>query len=257
MATLPTAHGAYPAKVENKSEKHGAGRWCSLAELIAVGFQLIPWDGVHACPLVDAEGRIFLVLVGQPDRPSYRTAAAAAYDFIKTHGQAAAFPAEMCHHHCGLFAAINVGLTFGKGQTLPTWLDSKQYTGLTDQLLTNKDITRMATLPSTASFKLWAPQLYDHYFQHNRKLAFRFPDLHRPFPKSVFSCATFNFGHSVWTYRHRDICNLPFGLCAVQALRNFDPKQGGHLVLWDLKLIIEFPAGALICVLRTYIRNMN
>lgn len=104
----------------------------------------------HARPLVDTEGRIFLVLVGQPDRPSYRTAAAAAYDFIKTHGQAAAFPAEMRHHRRGLFAAINVGLTFGKGQMLPTWLDNKQYTGLADQLLGNKDITRMATFASGA-----------------------------------------------------------------------------------------------------------
>ncbi|KAJ7326243.1 hypothetical protein DFH08DRAFT_710642, partial [Mycena albidolilacea] len=207
-------------------------------------------------PLVDAEGRIFLVLVGQPDRPSYRTAAAAAYDFIKTHGQAAAFPAEMCHHRRGLFAAINVGLMFGKGQTLPTWLDNKQYTGLTDQLLANKDITRMATFAS-ASFKLWAPQLYNHYFQHNQKLASRFPDLHRPFPKSVFSCATFNFGRSVWTYRHHDICNLPFGLCAVQALGNFDPKQGGHLVLWDLKLVVEFPAGALILLPSATIAHSN
>jgi hypothetical protein len=45
-ATLPTAHGAYAAKVETKSEKHGAKQRRSLAELIAVGFQLIRWDGV-------------------------------------------------------------------------------------------------------------------------------------------------------------------------------------------------------------------
>jgi hypothetical protein len=43
---LPTAHSAYAAKVENKSEKHGAKQRRSLAELIAVGFQLIRWDGV-------------------------------------------------------------------------------------------------------------------------------------------------------------------------------------------------------------------
>ncbi|KAJ7792815.1 hypothetical protein B0H14DRAFT_2394067 [Mycena olivaceomarginata] len=38
---------------------------------------------------------------------------------------------------------------------------------------------------------------------------------------------------------HRNVCNLPFG-----ALRNFNPHHSGHIVLWNLKLVVEFPAGA-------------
>jgi hypothetical protein len=40
--------------------------------------------------------------------------------------------------------------------------------------------------------------------------------------------------------------NLPFGWCAVTSLGKFDHTKGGHLVLPDLKLVIEFPSGATI-----------
>jgi hypothetical protein len=35
-------------------------------------------------------------------------------------------------------------------------------------------------------------------------------------------------------------------LCAVQSLGPFNAAKVGHLVLWDLKIVVEFPAGALI-----------
>ncbi|KAJ2921641.1 hypothetical protein H1R20_g15452, partial [Candolleomyces eurysporus] len=42
--------------------------------------------------------------------------------------------------------------------------------------------------------------------------------------------------------------NRPFGWCAIQALGIFDHTRGGHLILPDLKLLIEFPAGAIILI---------
>ena len=35
--------------------------------------------------------------------------------------------------------------------------------------------------------------------------------------------------------------NLPFGYCVVTELGEFDARKGGHLVLWDCKMVIEFP----------------
>jgi hypothetical protein len=46
MAALPTAHGVYAAKVEDRAEKRGGKQRRSLAELIGLGFQLIPWNGL-------------------------------------------------------------------------------------------------------------------------------------------------------------------------------------------------------------------
>ncbi|KAJ7868476.1 hypothetical protein B0H13DRAFT_2236632 [Mycena leptocephala] len=120
------------------------------------------------------------------------------------------------------------------------------------RLLANQDIIRMANFAS-ASFGLWAPRLYRRYVDNNT----HFPDLTRPFPQSVFAAATFNFGPSVWTFKHRDVCNLPFGWCAVQSLGSFDATKGGHLILWDLKLIVEFPAGALILLPSATIAHSN
>ncbi|KAJ7858437.1 hypothetical protein B0H13DRAFT_1640464 [Mycena leptocephala] len=78
-----------------------------------------------------------------------------------------------------------------------------------------------------------------------------------PISQSVFAAATFNFGPSVWTFKHRDVCNLPFGWCAVQSLGSFNATKGGHLILWDLKLIVEFPAGALILLPSATIAHSN
>lgn len=175
----------------------------------------------------------------------------------------------MRHHRRGLFAAITVGLNFGKGQTAPSWLDNKRYTDLSRRLLANKDIIRMANfascgplLPfsflfpnahlSAAAFRLWAPRLHGYYIDYNKRLG-----LNRPFPKSVFSCASFNFGKSVWTFKHRDVRNLPFGWCGVESMGLFDATKGGHLVLWDVKLVIEFPAGALILLPSATIAHSN
>jgi hypothetical protein len=72
------------------------------------------------------------------------------------------------------------------------------------------------------------------------------PQLHRNFACSVYPSMALNFGPNVWTTRHRDSKNLPFGLCAVTALGDFDSTKGGHLVLPDLRLIIEFPANSTI-----------
>ncbi|KAJ7781734.1 hypothetical protein DFH07DRAFT_764761 [Mycena maculata] len=255
-ADLPAAQGAYGAKVESKQEKYGHKKRRTLAELIGLGFQVIHWNGIDARPLMDSTGRIFAVLAGQPTKDRYHEAVNRAYDFIKTQGTASCFPAAMRRHRRGLFAAINVGLTYGKGQTDPTWLDNKQYTSLAERLLANTDIIRMANFAS-AAFRLWAPLLYAYYVDYNTRLAEALSDLKRPFPKSVFSSAAFNFGPNVWTFKHRDVCNLPYGWCAVQALGRFDPTEGGHLIFWDLKMVVEFPSGALILLPSATIAHSN
>ncbi|KAJ7614584.1 hypothetical protein B0H17DRAFT_966066 [Mycena rosella] len=109
----------------------------------------------------------------------------------------------------------------------------------------------------SAVFALWAPRVYRHYHERDTKLCQHYPHLPCNFPKSVFSCAAFNFGPDVWTFRHRDGTNVAFGWCAVQVLRRFDPTKGGHLVLWDLKLVIEFPAGATILIPLATIAHSN
>ncbi len=51
--------------------------------------------------------------------------------------------------------------------------------------------------------------------------------------------------------------NLATGWCGVIALGNYNPKTGGHLVLWDLRLVIEFPPGAVIFIPSSILRHSN
>jgi hypothetical protein len=57
-----------------------------------------------------------------------------------------------------------------------------------------------------------------------------------------------NFGPKTMCFPYKDFGNLAYGFCAVTALGRYNPKMGGHLILWDLKLAIEFPPGCTILI---------
>ena len=84
------------------------------------------------------------------------------------------------------------------------------------------------------------------------------PGFSRPnFANSIWPAATFNLGPRTITYAHRDSANLAFGWCAVTAFGRFNPKLGGHLILWDMKLVIEFPPGATILIPSATLKHSN
>ncbi|KJA17567.1 hypothetical protein HYPSUDRAFT_146283, partial [Hypholoma sublateritium FD-334 SS-4] len=108
------------------------------------------------------------------------------------------------------------------------------------------------------AFATWAPNLYSYYKRYTDKLFEQMPKLPRVFGgKSVFPCVAFNFGPRVCTVSHRDQLNLSFRWCSIQALGWFDPELGGHLVLDDIKKIIEFPAGSLILIPSATLTHRN
>ncbi|KAJ7044324.1 hypothetical protein C8F04DRAFT_990742 [Mycena alexandri] len=255
-SSLPSTFGAYAAKVEAPDERRGRTVWRSLLEFTARGFRIIQWDGIHPRPILDCYGRIVAVLAGQPDRPEYRASTDLAFTAMRNATNTTRFPAAMKKHRRGLFAAVNVGLSYGKGQSIPGWLDGKDYRELAEEMLANAGIQRMAGF-ADAAFAIWAPRLYQYYRKCDAKLRVRHPDLRRPFVGSVYFCAAFNFGRNVWTFKHRDVLNLAFGWCAIQALGRYDATLGGHLVLWDLKLVVEFPHGALILLPSATVAHSN
>lgn len=83
------------------------------------------------------------------------------------------------------------------------------------------------------------------------------PTLKRNFAKGVFAAATFNFGPQTTTLPHVDAANLAWGWCAITALGRFNPDLGGHLVLWDLGLVIRFPPGSTILIPSALLRHSN
>lgn len=51
--------------------------------------------------------------------------------------------------------------------------------------------------------------------------------------------------------------NVAFGWCAITALGNYDYTKGGHLILWDLGLVIEFPPGSTILIPSACVKHSN
>lgn len=73
----------------------------------------------------------------------------------------------------------------------------------------------------------------------------------------MFPAATINAGPNTVSVVHVDAGNLPGGICALTALGSYDYTKGGHLILYDLKMIIEFPPGATILLPSASLRHGN
>lgn len=74
---------------------------------------------------------------------------------------------------------------------------------------------------------------------------------------SPYSTVTFNFGGSVCTHPHKDFQNLSWGWCAVTSLGSYDPTQGGHLVLWEFGIAVEFPPHSTIMIPSAIVTHFN
>jgi len=109
----------------------------------------------------------------------------------------------------------------------------------------------------TESFQMFAPRLFQYYWDNMTRLFSHDSTLRKIFPKYVWPAATFNFGPFTITFPHTDPGNLAWGWCSIAALGRFDPTKGGHLILWDLGIIIEFPPGSTILIPSALIVHSN
>lgn len=102
-----------------------------------------------------------------------------------------------------------------------------------------------------------APLLYNYYQDRLGRLFDQDKQLKKNFPSTIFAAATYNFGPRTECYEHTDPGNLSCGWCSVTPFGPFDHTKGGHLVLWDCKLVIEFPAGSTILLPSAIVAHSN
>ncbi|PPQ73935.1 hypothetical protein CVT26_006556 [Gymnopilus dilepis] len=180
-----------------------------------------------------------------------------AADALENLRPSLSIPKDERVHRRGAFPAIRCGVSHGGGSTSPGNLrNEKKNADVVDELTGMGCFQRLAGFASSV-MACQAPKLFAYYLEHLAALHERHPHLKRLFPSSIFAAASFNFGPQTACFKHKDFANLPFGLCAITALGNFDPKRGGHLVLWDLKLVIEFPAGSTILLPSAIVAHSN
>ncbi|KAK6964696.1 hypothetical protein R3P38DRAFT_3338496 [Favolaschia claudopus] len=163
----------------------------------------------------------------------------------------------------GPHAAKTIGISMGGGQTHP---QNTAHSARLHQLLTNllalQSIQRIAGWTNSKSvgpypshyanpppvlFMAFAKQLHSFYEKELRSVCEHDPRTTRNFPArlSVFSMVTINFGPATVTFRTLTTATSPGG------------DLGGHLVLWDLKLIIRFPPGSTILIPSAILRHSN
>jgi hypothetical protein len=100
----------------------------------------------------------------------------------------------------------------------------------------------------TGAFAAFAPKLYRYLAQALQGLFEKHLYLAHNFSNSVFPAASFNCGPRTVSLGHTDHNNLSHRLCALTALGAYDHKLGGHLILFGLKLAIQFPVGSTVLI---------
>lgn len=104
-------------------------------------------------------------------------------------------------------------------------------------------------LSSPASFEHWAPELHKLYSDTHAKITEHY-GLHKDTigGNCPFAAITVNFGPQVVCWRHRDLKNLAYGVCPITVLGDFDSELGGHIILHELKLIVQMRSGDTIFI---------
>ncbi|KIY42819.1 hypothetical protein FISHEDRAFT_54694, partial [Fistulina hepatica ATCC 64428] len=125
-----------------------------------------------------------------------------------------------------------------------------------DGLRSHAAILRIAGFAS-AVFAAWAPRLFGYYLNCLEALLAHDSHLFRLFSMSVWAAVAYNFGPQTVTWRHRDFQNIPFGWCCITALGRFNHHRSGHLVLWNLRLVIEFPPGSTVLIPSAIVDHSN
>ncbi|KAJ7099643.1 hypothetical protein C8R43DRAFT_907520, partial [Mycena crocata] len=211
-------------------------------------------------PILDSKRRVIAVLGGMPrDVLGWKTVTDGAFKLLQDRIPRLHLTDERLHHRRAqeYYAAIARGWSHGGGQTEPGELNQNTAnTTVTDELLAHDYFKRIAQFV-TILFAMWAPLLFTFYQAQMALLAAWKPNMRRNFAGSVFAACTFNFGPRAITAPHLDFANLAWGWCAITALGDFDPDLGGHLILWDLRLVIRFPPGSSILLPSALVRHSN
>ncbi|KAJ7081092.1 hypothetical protein C8R43DRAFT_965632 [Mycena crocata] len=224
------------------------------------GFMYINWLGELTIPILDCRRRVIAVLGGKPrDLSGWQAVTDGASQLLQERLMRIRLTEERLHHHRAQesFAALARGWSHGGGQTEPGELvNNVANTVLTDELLAHEHFKRLARFANIL-FAMWAPLLFAFCKMQLVLLAAWKPSMRPNFVDSAFAACTFNFGPRAITAPHIDFANLAWGWCAITALGLFDPDRGGHLILWDLRLVIRFPPGATILIPSALIRHSN
>jgi hypothetical protein len=218
-----------------------------------------------------------------------------AVELIEKEQKNFVFTKKQQQHRRGPYPTVSTGVSFGGGQQvwyiynfalscmahiaysfpeiwgilqkpMPLWASYCNVHSLLDLWVLQKVFGILLSLSKTdlisrlGAFCTWAPKLFRYYKDNLGKLFAHYPNLQPIVPGQVapiWAAAALNNGPNTVTYEHLDLLNLAFGWCAIFALGPFDFTCGGHFILWDMKLAIQFPPGSIILMPSAILRHSN
>ncbi|KAI0674736.1 hypothetical protein C8Q78DRAFT_964795 [Trametes maxima] len=207
--------------------------------------------------LLDCEGRVVGGFPGRPNDPSWDSVVEDANKAMKKAAAASKFKPHQVKHRQGNYSADDKGISYGGGQQVPKNLRHSRRNGRAlDELCRDPAMRHLAGFGSS-TLATYAPRVHRNMrtkigsiYKHN-------PSLRINFTNSIFPGAAFNFGPVTVCFAHVDWANDPCGFCHVVALGDFDPKLGGHMVLFPFKLVVEFPPGSSILLMSAVVLHAN
>ena|ERR1700759_2529993 len=112
-------------------------------------------------------------------------------------------------------------------------------------------------MPGSGGYEYYFPLSYNHLRNRLRMLHKEIPRLQWPFSNSIYTACTFNLGPTTATFAHLDHTNYPSTPCSIQSLGKFNPALGGHLILFDLGIFVQFPANCTALISSASLRHGN
>ncbi|KAJ7574371.1 hypothetical protein C8J56DRAFT_979476 [Mycena floridula] len=231
------------------------------SDLDKLGLKLVDWSGDKLTAITGLKDYCIAFLVPPPkEKDSWKSSmqeCATAMESAKEEMKKKRVKRSAGRR--GVHQAISYGFSMGGGQTAPR----KTRNGV----ILLSILTTLVMLPcfqritgyTSGVFALCASQLFQYYGTTLSTVISNdlTGTLAKAFANSVFAAFTFNIGPHTCTWPHTDHANLAFGWCSITALGNFDPNQGGHIVLWNLGLYIRFPPGCTIFLPSAIITHSN
>ncbi|KAE9402352.1 hypothetical protein BT96DRAFT_937307 [Gymnopus androsaceus JB14] len=201
----------------------------------------IDWDGESNLVFCDHQGLGLVHCIGRPRDPNWmpdiNKEAAWVLDKARVNLK---LSAKQANNQQGEFTAIAIGYSHGGGQMEPSnSKHCKKNLKVLKSLLANPAVQHLSGIANSA-YKCFCPGI-----------------LCKNFRNMVFAATTFNLGPWTTTDDHVDHANYAPGGCAISCVGAFNNHHGGELVLWNLRIILHFPAATTIIINSALICHLN
>ncbi|KAK7435867.1 hypothetical protein VKT23_019398 [Stygiomarasmius scandens] len=227
----------------------------TLEQVLAIpGMQLVKWNGRTSTIYEDCQGVPLLLMGAAPNSIEWDALVRRVDTVFMQLGKRLNW--QKILRRRGWHLSVPIGESFGGGQTRPANFSHTPHDEeAINDVTCDPDVRRVAGL-CDHYLKVYFPKIHTLYANALERIHEDNPSLRRNFDNSVFAAANINIEKAV-AFPHVDYLNLLFGLCAVFPTGSFDYTRGGHLIIWELGLVIEFPPGTVILLPSALFKHSN